>query len=385
MRIAFFSTMGGLPWGGSEELWSRAARVLGERGHEVAFSTVAWPSVAPALQTLIESGAKPTFRTGRRMGRTLRKALELFRIVRLKHLRWLQTTNPDFVLISFSCHTDDPQIALTCQTLGVPYAIVLQAAGTNAWIDARNLESFRSAYQQAEKCFFVSGENRDTMVANLAIELPHAEIVDNPFNVALEAEPRWPSTERCWKLACVARIHFHTKSQDLLARVLCLPKWRARQLRVDLWGNDNGSLGQLNRLIDLHGLNRQLAYRGFATDMEALWSNYHGLLLPSRMEGNALSLIEAMLCGRVPITTNVGRAAELIDDGDCGFIAPAATVELIDEVLERAWKQRDAWRTMGQRAARAIRERHSLQPSEDFADRILSVASQATGGRRLAA
>jgi hypothetical protein len=35
MRIAFYSTMGGMPWGGSEELWSRAAKVLLARGHQV--------------------------------------------------------------------------------------------------------------------------------------------------------------------------------------------------------------------------------------------------------------------------------------------------------------------------------------------------------------
>jgi glycosyltransferase involved in cell wall biosynthesis len=103
------------------------------------------------------------------------------------------------------------------------------------------------------------------------------------------------------------------------------------------------------------------------------------------MEGNALSLIEAMLCGRVPITTNVGRAAELIDDNESGFIAPAATAELIDEVLERAWQRRDDWRTMGQRAAQTIRSRHSLRPAEDLADRILAIASQVKSARRLAA
>jgi glycosyltransferase involved in cell wall biosynthesis len=128
-------------------------------------------------------------------------------------------------------------------------------------------------------------------------------------------------------------------------------------------------------LIELYNLQSQLSYEGFAADMEKLWSEHHGLLLPSRMEGNALSLNEAMMCGRVPITTKVGRAAELIDDNRSGFLAPAATAELVDEVLERAWQRRHDWQHMGQLAARAIRERHSLRPAEDFADRILAAAS----------
>src|SRR4029078_3872023 len=113
--------------------------------------------------------------------------------------------------------------------------------------------------------------------------------------------------------------------------------------------------------------------------------DHHGLLLPSRAEGNALSLIEAMLCGRVPITTNTGRAAQLIDDNESGFVAPAATAELLDEVLERAWNRRDDWRAMGQRAAHAIRARHSLRPAEDFADQILTAASNKVAVTSLAA
>ena len=60
-------------------------------------------------------------------------------------------------------------------------------------------------------------------------------------------------------------------------------------------------------------------------------------LLPSRAE-DAPALIEAMLCGRMPIVTDVGRASDLIDDEDHGFVAPAATVPLIDDALERAWQ-----------------------------------------------
>jgi glycosyltransferase involved in cell wall biosynthesis len=186
-------------------------------------------------------------------------------------------------------------------------------------------------------------------------------------------------------LACVARIHFLSKSQDLIVRVLRQPKWRARPLTVTLYGSDDGSAAQLQQLIDLYGLREQITYAGFADDIEKLWSNHHGLLLPSRLEGNAMSLIESMICGRVPITTKVGRAAELIDDNHSGFLAPAATAELLDEVLERAWQRRHDWQHMGRLAASAIRQRHSLRPAEDFAERLLALASRAQNVRRLAA
>jgi glycosyltransferase involved in cell wall biosynthesis len=269
--------------------------------------------------------------------------------------------------------------------LGIRYAIVLQAAGPFQWIPSRSVEEFRAAYSHAECCYFVSEENRESLQSNLACELTRYEIVDNPFTVSAHAAPAWPASSEVWKLACVARIHFPSKSQDLLVRVLRLPKWRDRPLKVTLWGNDQGFLRQLQQMVDLYGLQGQIFYGGFTDDIEALWAEHHGLLLPSRSEGNALSLVEAMICGRVPITTNVGRAAELIDDNQSGFIAPAATAELLDEVLERAWQRRNDWQAMGQQAAHAIRQRHSLRPAEDFADRLLELASHTSGARRLAA
>jgi len=243
-------------------------------------------------------------------------------------------------------------------------------------VNPKNLPTLRSAYQHARQVYFVSDENRETLEANLGLDLSRAEIVDNPFAVSAGAAPAWPAAEPFWKLAIVGRIHFGSKSQDLVLRALRAPKWRDRPLKFVCWGGDDGNLDQLQHLIDAFGLQEQVSYGGFATDIESLWADHHGLLLPSRLEGNALALIEAMLCGRVPIVTNVGRATELIDDGQSGFIAPAATVELIDQVLERAWERRNDWREMGQRAARAIRQRHSLRPAEDFADRLLELAGE---------
>jgi glycosyltransferase involved in cell wall biosynthesis len=378
MKIGFFSTMAGQPWGGSEELWSRAAAVLLNRGHDVTFNTLAWRTTPAPLQKLIDHGAHPFFRTRWRMGRSMRQTLQRLRLTRLKYRSWLQKRRPDFVLISFACHTDDPQIALSCRAAGVSYAILLQAAGSHSWIDPRSLDDFRAAYLGATRCYFVSGENRDVIESNLAMDLPRAEIVDNPFNVRIETAPNWPSTSPYWKLACVARVNYATKGQDLLPRVMRLPKWRQRPLQVSICGSDNGNLKQLQQAIHNDRLGAQVMYRGVSGDIEQLWAEHHGLLLPSRAEGNALSLLEAMICGRVPITTNVGRAGELIDDNETGFIAPAATVELMDEVLERAWQRRADWQAIGQRAARTIRARHSLQPAADFADRILDAAMQSS-------
>jgi glycosyltransferase involved in cell wall biosynthesis len=291
-------------------------------------------------------------------------------------LSWLKRSRPDFLLISLAHHLDDLRITQTCRSLGIPYAILVQSASPYQWIEPSRFECHRSAFRDALHCYFVSAENRAILESNLALDLSGSEIVDNPFQVSASAAPTWPSSDNVWKLASVARLCFQAKAQDVLLRIMRQPKWRARPLQVSLWGTDGGNQRQAEKLIALHHLEKQVKIRGFATDVEQLWREHHALVLPSRFEGNSLAMIEAMLCRRVPIVTNVGRVAELVDDNECGFIAAAATVELVDEAMERAWQRRDEWRSMGERAAANIRQRHSLRPSEDFAEAILAAAGR---------
>lgn len=382
MRFGMFSTMTGWPWGGSEELWSRAAHVLLSQGHEVYANVARTRIVAEPLQRLAQAGAHVRRRPKPLVGRKVRRACRQIGIWRHRELRWLRHTRPDFVLISVGYHEDDLIVAGACQALGVPYSIVVQAAGPGSWIHANDQGHYREAYRQARQVFCVCTQNREILEANLGLELRQAEIVDNPFIVRPDAAPPWPASDEPWRLACVARIDFSSKGQDVLLQVLRQPKWRARPLQIVLWGADCGSGQRARQLIDAFGLHGQVRFGGYANDIEALWAEHHGLVLPSRFEGNPLAMIEAMICGRVPIVTNVSRATELIDEGRSGFIAQAANVDSIDDALERAWQRRHEWQAMGAAAATAIRQRHSLQPAEDFARRLVEVAR---GDKRLRA
>jgi glycosyltransferase involved in cell wall biosynthesis len=377
--------MFGPPWGGSEELWSRAAAVLLGRGHEVAVNFKRRKAPVPQLEGLRQLGAEIHLRRGVSMGRKIRRVMRHVGWGKRPHSGWLRQARPDFVLVSLGYHTDDVSITRTCRALGIPYGLLLQAASPHQWIDAHQWETHREAYAGAARCYFVSDENRRTIESNLALDLSSASIVDNPFNVSLDAAPAWPVAGEPWKLACVARLQFNAKGQDLLLHVLRQSKWRARPLEIVLWGHDGGNRRHIEELIALHKLQRHVKFGGFADDVASIWRDHHGLILPSRFEGNPLAMIEAMLCGRVPIVTNVGRAAELIDDNHTGFIAPAATVELVDDALERAWQRRHDWRDMGAAAARTIRQRHSLRPAEDFADALIDAAARSAAHPRVRA
>lgn len=382
MRIGIYSTMAGMPWGGSEELWSRAALALLQQGHEVCVNYKRRKQPVERLELLKSQGAEIHFRRGIRVGRALRKVMHALHLGRHSGLDWIKSSRPDFVLLSVGFHLDETSITQTLREQCIPYAILVQSASPYHWIEMNRFAIERAAYDGAVRCFFVSKQNQSIVETNLALDLTSSEIVDNPFQVPLDAAPAWPNCDKTWKLACVARIHFQSKAQDLLLRVMRQPKWRSRPVEVHCWGGDGGSMQQAKELISLHGQQKQFFLHGFTQNVDAIWRDHHALVLPSRFEGNALAMIEAMLCGRMPIVTNVGRAAELVDDNENGFIAESATFELFDDALERAWERRHEWQAMGVRAAQAIRQRHSLQPAEDFAASLLNVASSQRQAKR---
>lgn len=384
MKIAVCSTLSAVPWGGSEILWSQAADVLLRNGHKV-YVAFPWRQELPQnLNSLRDRGARlipnsPLVDLPQSKFRSILRRRRDQSDAPRQQTPWehcLRTEKPDVVLVSMSWHLDDLSPTHICRKLKIPYSLLVQAAGSNTFLDGQYLTHYRHAYAGAAKCFFVSEQNRDVVEANLGIDMSRSEIVCNPFCVNTNSTIQWPASNDPWRLACVGRIHFQSKAQDLLLQTLRLPKWRNRNLEVTLYGEDCGNGEQARSLIDLYGLKKQVKLGGFVNDITQVWRDHHGLVLPSRYEGNALAMIEAMLCGRVPIVTNVGRVSALVDDNVSGFVAAASTVELLDDALERAWQRRDSWQQIGAAAAATIRQRHSLRPADDFAEAVLTVARQ---------
>jgi glycosyltransferase involved in cell wall biosynthesis len=107
--------------------------------------------------------------------------------------------------------------------------------------------------------------------------------------------------------------------------------------------------------------------------VRGIWASHHALVLPSRYEGLPLSLVEAMLCGRPSIVTNVSGNTELLEDNVTGFVAAAPTASFVDEALERAWNRRADWPAIGAAAAHQVRERVPPDPAGVFADELLAL------------
>lgn len=361
-----------MPWGGSEVLWQRAARVLQNENHEVTANYKWWPYKAVQLEQLEEHGGTVWRREQPKLPflKRKKKAIKSLLAGQRKPKQWLEAERPDAVLVTLGYHPDRIEIADQCIEMGIPYGINVQCASSFFFIPGQRIDEYRRWYKNAVRVFFVSEENQLKLQNNTAMQFDNAEIIANPFNVSVDANPDWPSTDECFRLALVGRIHFQSKGHDLVVDVLKQPKWRNRNIKVSCYGHDQGNKKQLEELIKLHHLENLLVIEDYKRNVEEIWQENHALLLPSRYEGAPLVVIEAMMCNRIAISTDIGRNQELIDDGDSGFVAAGPTVELIDEVLERAWQKREQWQAMGLLAGRQIRERYPADPVGEFAAKI---------------
>ena len=157
----------------------------------------------------------------------------------------------------------------------------------------------------------------------------------------------------------------------MLLEVLALPHWRERSVRVSLVGTGVNERGIRGMIENLQLDNVQLT--GFVSDIEELWGRHHALVLPSRYEGMPLAIVEAMLCGRTCIVTDVAGHRELVRDGVNGFLAKAPSVELLDEAMNRAWDCRGRLKEMGETARADVRAWVSAGPGEDFARELMAL------------
>jgi glycosyltransferase involved in cell wall biosynthesis len=257
-----------------------------------------------------------------------------------------------------------------CVSRRLPFATIAQANGDMDWINDSLAERYRIALAAAQRCYFVSKANLRLAEKQIGCELSNAEVVWNPVNIDLDSIPAWPELGRDGelRLACVARLHPPTKGQDILLEALAKPAWAARRWRLHLYGEGPMRNG-LERLAQHLGLSDRVVFAGQVPVAE-IWASNHVLVMPSRREGLPLAMVEAMLCGRPVVATDVAGHSEIVEDGVTGFLADAPTVSSMAEALERLWARRSDAMEIGAAASRRIRGLRPPDPVRIFLEKI---------------
>ncbi|MFN8256702.1 MAG: glycosyltransferase family 4 protein [Bacteroidales bacterium] len=354
MRIAFISLMGGMPWGGSEVLWSKTARLALDEGHHVFISVYDWGSKNPQqVLELKEKGALVHFRKKWNPDESILKKLK-----RRLGTRWnrfsknwnpLVRFKPDMAFISqgdnFDLVIHHKELYNILIKNNINYSLICHGhAQYSHFLEYDQFVLAREIFNKSNIVYFVSNRQKDLTERKLAMKLSNSSITWNPLNLKDYNYIPWPSYETI-QMAIVGSL-VSGKGHDTLFEVLSDKNWQERDYLLNIYGKGDGE-AYLKELCKFYCLEHKVNFMGNVSSATEIWENNHILLIPSSGEGLPISLVEAAICGRPAVVTDVGGNREIIINGLTGFIADAPSVYSYSVALENAWKNIEKWEELG--------------------------------------
>jgi glycosyltransferase involved in cell wall biosynthesis len=257
--------------------------------------------------------------------------------------------------------------AALAQDAGIPYWIIVQAAHENGFPgNDREADASRHTLVAARRVIFIAEGNRRSVERSIGTHLPNALMSANTVSenflssaAALQA-PR--QTGRATFLN-LARFQPQDKGHHLLLEILSQDTWMQRDWRLLLVGG--GFLSEtLNRLVRYYGFegSDRVEVVGFVEDVLPIIARADLIVMPSLVEGTPFAALEAMAAGRPVVATPIGGFPELVQHGQSGWLAEAATAQHFGEALEKAWSMRAVWATVGREAAVRVVKHYRAEP-----------------------
>ena len=378
MKILFITDIGS-PWGGSEELWSKSAIDLAERGYNVSVVTNYFGKPYHLkIANVIDNGVQVYFRKNKLRDNIRKVAQKLNQTIISKNVRTnteaiLKKIAPDLVVFSQSSCFSAYKDMLYCSDNGYKYCSVSQLNSEFNWPNDNTFLNIRKAFVNAEKTFFVSHGNLNLFQTQIAHKLTNAEVISNPFNFDNIKQLDWPKTSTL-NFAYVGRLDFTHKGIDVLLNAFATKEWKSRDFKLNIYGKGNLSLAK--ELVNFLGLEDKVIFKGHVNNIHSIWEENHILSLASRYEGMPLVLIEAMLCRRTAIVTDVAGHAELITDKENGFLAEASHVKLFRKKLEEVWVNKDDLKTLGEKSYQTINQKLENKPEIVFSNKLIELINK---------
>ncbi len=362
-------------WGGSELLWTKTVVEMISKNVEIMVC------VSPKLELpkwFLDCQTQNKFEIKRLSTSKLSKFNSIlnrflpyklqFKAVNMRN-QFVVDYQPDLIVINQGYNFNSVGLMAFAFQSKLKYVTISHAVNESIWPDLSLRKKMISGFNQSHQNYFVSQDNLSTTQSQMGCELLRAQVIRNPFNVPFDINLAYPKHKKL-QLACVGRLDFKSKGQDILLQVLALEKWKTRDLVVNFYGIGD-DLENLKDLIKMYKIENAVVH--LQKETIKIWEHNQALILTSRFEGLPIVLVEAMLCKRFGIMTNVSGNSELITDNIDGFIAQAPRIEYVDQALERAWNNKDHWEKTGKLARTNLLKKISENPALDFSNELFDL------------
>lgn len=365
--ILFLSLMNSDPWGGSEEQWFAFAQSLLQQGFRVAVVCHDWPGKKEKLQPLENEGATIYLLPGRNKTQNIFGKWKLknqLHQIPFKDFDWVYVNQggwKDIAHAPFSnFYKKLPRYMISYHNYDASAKLSLKKKKSmEAWVmhAAYNIADAKKVFEVFENIFY--------------IKIPRQIVYHNPVSfVPPVSPPAFPPLENGNYLWCMlAALYKDRKAQDVLIETLSAQKWTSRNWILNLYG-DGKDKEMLQELILKYGLEKKIFLKGHSKNVQEVLAHHHLVLQCTRIDAMPISISEAMAMARPCVVTNVGDMPLWVQNGINGFVCDFATVESIDEGLEKCWEKRNDWSEMGKASYAIFAQKYSIPYAGKFIELV---------------
>ena len=123
---------------------------------------------------------------------------------------------------------------------------------------------------------------------------------------------------------------------------------------------DGACRTRLRRQIQAGGLTDRFVLAGFRSDLDRFLPNFDLLALPSFTEGMPNVVLEAFAAGVPVVSTAVGGAPEVVEDGVSGFLVPAGDAAALADRISAALETEERLRDMGMHGRERVHDQFTF-------------------------
>lgn len=133
-----------------------------------------------------------------------------------------------------------------------------------------------------------------------------------------------------------------------------------------------GESDMLLRKAALAGIGNQIRLVGYADKPKEFLASLHVYLQPSRFEGFAIAVHEAMQAGLPIIASSVGQIPFTVESGRSGWLVPPLDATALADALADALSYPEKLAAMGQAAKASVSPRYSAEAFKNAGESILN-------------
>lgn len=216
----------------------------------------------------------------------------------------------------------------------------------------RNWYTDRLYNRRVDGVVAISEKIRDLLIEG-GVRSERIRVIHSGIKLALfEQLPKEGSASTRPTIGTVAVLE-HRKGHRYLLEAARILKERGSRPRFLLAG-EGKEKAYLEQLVARWGLQREVVFMNFVSDIPNFLNGIDIFVLPSLNEGLGVSVIEAMAAGKPVVASRVGGIPELVQDRITGLLVPPEDPQALAQAISHLLSERALMESMGVMARKRV-------------------------------